>query len=157
MLTDSELDQQFAELKTPESGRQLIRQIRTDGPVRILQGRMDTVRTRYISKKMERALYAESRTVELPAIVFREYDKNTLELWPQPCKIDLLLRGTTGATTRLQHTPDLFLITNEGFEVEEWREERRLQRLAEERPHHFHKDQSGIWHYTPAEEHFREL
>lgn len=157
MLTNSELDQKFAELKTPESGRQLIRQIRTDGPVRTLQGRMDTVRTRYISKKMERALYAESRTVELPAIVFREYDKTTLELWPQPCKIDLLLRGTTGATTRLQHTPDLFLITNEGFEVEEWREERRLQRLAEERPHHFHKDQSGIWHYTPAEDHFRKL
>src|SRR5262245_9769863 len=139
MLSDIELEKLFAQLKTPEAGRQLIRRLRADGPVRDVQGRMDAVRTRFISKKMGRALYAESRTVELPAIVLREHDKQTLELWPQPCQLDLSIEGLRGRT-RLQHVPDLFLVTEQGFVMEEWREEARLLRLAAERPHHFLKD-----------------
>ncbi len=157
MLTDTELDRLFAAWKTPEAGRQLIRKLRADGPVRKLQGRMDTVRTRYISKKMGRALYAESRTVELPGIVFREKDPKTTELWPQPCTVDLFISGMKSGRSRVQHTPDLFLITDSGFVVEEWREEGRLLRLAQERPHHFVKDEEGNWHYLPAEEHFKAL
>ncbi|QSI33251.1 DDE-type integrase/transposase/recombinase [Variovorax sp. RKNM96] len=157
MLSDAELERAFVDWRVPETGRQLIRRIRTEGPVRSLQSRMDTVRTRFISTKMGRALYAESRTVELPAIVFRENDKGTRELWPQPCMVDMMASGPRGGQTRLQHTPDLFLLTDEGFVMEEWREEARLQRLASERPHHFFKDQEQVWHYLPAEEHFKRL
>lgn len=52
----------------------------------------------------------------------------------------------------MQHIPDLFLIENDRFLIEEWREEARLLRLAAERPHHFCKDESGVWHYYPVEE-----
>jgi len=157
MLTDAELDRLFAERKTPDAGRRLIREIRTVGPVRNLQMRMDTVRTRFISAKMSRALYAESRTVELPAVVFRENDKQTIELWPQACKLDVAFESSTGKKTRVQHTPDLFLITDTAFVMEEWRTEARLLGLAVDRPNHFYKDDSGRWHYLPIEEHLAKL
>ena len=157
MLTDTELEQMFAELKTPAAGRELIRRMRSKGPVRELQYRMTGVRTRLVSKKMGgRALYAESRTCEFPAIYIREQDHITQELWPQPITIDLTIEGRKGST-RVQHTPDLFAIEPDRFIVEEWRELPRLMRLAEERPHSFYRDEDGKWHYIQAEEHFKDL
>lgn len=157
MLTDTELEQMFAELKTPAAGRELIRRMRSKGPVRELQYRMTGVRTRLVSKKMGgRALYAESRTCEFPAIYIREQDHITQELWPQPITIDLTIEGRKGST-RVQHTPDLFAIEPDRFIVEEWRELPRLMRLAEERPHSFYRDEDGKWHYIQAEEHFKAL
>lgn len=156
MITDIELERLFSEWKTPAAGRALIREMRAKGPVRRLQYRMDGVRTRFISKKMQRALYAESRTCELPALYLREHDPETVELWPQPYEFDLEVEGPRGGKTRLQHTPDLFLIEH-GFIIEEWREEERLLRLATERPHHFYKDDAGQWHYLPFEAHLKNL
>jgi putative transposase len=156
MISDIELERLFAEWETPAAGRAVIRDIRSKGPVRTLQYRMDGVRTRFISKKMERALYAESRTCELPALYIREHDPETVELWPQPYEFDLEVEGPRGGKTRLQHTPDLFLIEH-GFIIEEWREEARLRKLAAERPHHFYKDDQGRWHYVPFEQHLAKL
>jgi putative transposase len=155
VLSNTDIERQFVRFNTPESGRSLVRQARANGPVRKLQSNTDSVRTRYISRKMGRALFAESRTVELPAIVLREADQAIHELWPQPFTIDLIVEAPAGGRTRRQHTPDLLLVSEEeGFLVEEWREEKRLLRLAMERPHLFHKDDEGCWHYKPAEEYF---
>lgn len=156
MLTDTDVERLFAEWKTPEAGRRLIREIRRTGPVRELQYRMDGVRSRFISKKMGRAVYAESRTCEFPALYIREHDPETVEYWPQPIKLDIDVEGPNGGKTRLQHTPDLFLIEH-GFIIEEWREPARLERYAAERPHHFYRDESGRWHYTPVEKYLKEL
>ena len=157
MLTDTELERLFVEWKTPAAGRALIRKIRTEGPVRSLQYRMDGVRTRLVSKKMGgKALYAESRTCEFPALYIREHDAETVELWPQPCTLDLKIAGPKGGATRLQHTPDLFVIEH-GFIIEEWRELPRLLRLAAERPEHFYRDENGQWHYVPVEQHLQQL
>lgn len=157
MLSDEELERHMSALQIPTAGRALVRKIRRDGPERELQGRMDCVRVRHISRKMGgRALYAESRTVEFPGIYFREFDPQTLEIWPQPCQFDLHVQGQKGAT-RLQHTPDLFLVREDGLLIEEWRTEKRLARLSSERPEHFYKDQDGRWHYGPFEEHIKSL
>lgn len=156
MLTDTQVEQLFIDWQTPNAGRALVRKIRAQGPVRALQYRMDGVRTRFISTKMGRAVYAESRTCEFPALYIREHDPETAEYWPQPCTLDLNLAGAKGGRTRLQHTPDLFLIEN-GFVIEEWRELPRLLRLAAERPEHFYRDAEGQWHYMPVEEHLKEL
>lgn len=157
MLSDEELEQHMSALQIPPAGRALARKIRRDGPERELRGRMDCVRVRHISRKMGgRALYAESRTVEFPGIYIREFDPQTLEIWPQPCKFDLHVHGQKGAT-RLQHTPDLFLVREDGLLIEEWRTEKRLMRLSSERPEHFYKDQGGHWHYEPVEEYVKSL
>lgn len=157
MLTDVELERLFAEWKTPAAGRTLIRKIRADGPVRDLQYRMDGVRTRLISKKMGgRAVYAESRTCEFPGIYLREHDPETTEYWPQPVTIDLKIEGANGGATRLQHTPDLFVIEH-GFLMEEWRELARLTRLAAKSPNQIYRDSEGNWHNVPVEKHFEAL
>jgi putative transposase len=157
MLSDADIERHMVALQIPTAGRTLIRQIREQGPVRDVQTRMQGVRTRFISTKMDgRALLAESRTCEFLGIYIREFDPNTLELWPQPCYLDLTVTGPKGKT-RLQHTPDLFLVERDAFVIEEWRMEDRLQRYARERPHHFHKDAQGLWHYVPVEEHLANL
>ncbi len=155
MLTDLELDHHLATLGTPTPGRQLVRKMRKDGPARALQNLHDCVRVRHISKKMNgRALYGQSRTVEYPAIYMHEHDPEVLEIWPQPCTVDMV---DPERRTRLQHTPDIFLVTEEGLVMEEWREEKRLLKLAASRPQHFYKDSDGTWHYEPAERHFKGL
>ena len=157
MLEHAEIEKLFQEFKTPAAGRELIRKIRAESPVRKLQGLTQHIRTRFHSKKMGRALYAESRTVELPGIFAREHDKTTLEMWPQACHLDIKVLGPSGGATRVQHVPDLFLVTETGFVMEEWREEARLLRYSVERPHHFYKDEEGRWHYRPIEEHLQKL
>lgn len=157
MLEHAEIERLFQEFKTPAAGRALIRKIRAESPVRKLQGLTQHIRTRFHSKKMGRALYAESRTVELPGIFAREHDKSTLEMWPQACHLDLKVLGPEGGSTRVLHIPDLFLVTETGFVMEEWREEARLLRYSVERPHHFYKDEEGRWHYRPIEEHLQKL
>lgn len=157
MLSDADIERHMVALEIPTAGRELIRKIREQGPVRDVQNRMQGVRTRFISPKMDgKALLAESRTCEFLGIYIREFDPNTLELWPQPCQLDLSVTGPKGST-RLQHTPDLFLVEREAFVIEEWRMEDRLQRYARERPHHFHKDAQGLWHYVPVEEHLAKM
>lgn len=156
MLTDDDVERLFVDFKTPTRGRDLIRTIRLDGPVRNLQTRMDGVRVRFMSRKMGRALLAESRTVEFPGIYVREFDPRTLEMWPQPCLLDLSIQGEKGKT-RLQHTPDLFVIEEDGFLIEEWRQEERLLKAAMKHPDRFYKDEAGLWHYLPVEEHLATL
>lgn len=156
MLSDDDVERLFVDFKTPTRGRDLIRTIRAEGPVRNLQNRMDGVRVRFMSRKMERALMAESRTVEFPGIYVREFDPRTLEMWPQPCLLDLSIQGEKGKT-RLQHTPDLFVIEEDGFLIEEWRQEERLLKAAMKHPDRFYKDEAGLWHYLPAEEHLAAL
>ena len=157
MLSDTELDNYFTKWGIPEKTHRILREARTNGPVRDVQRLTDNVRTRYESKVMDGPLLAESRTVELPAIVLHDKAKETLEIWPQPFKIDLVVASAAGAHTRLQHTPDLLLLRSDGIRIEEWREEERLNKMAARRPEHFKKDELGRWHYLPAEEYFQSL
>lgn len=154
MLSEVEIERRLAGQNIPAEGRELIRKIRAGVPIRNLQLRTDNVRTRLISKKMQRALWAESRTVEMPAIRMYEHCKAIDEMWPQPTTIDLVVQGLKNGHTRITHTPDLFLVGQAGFVFEEWREEERLQHFAKDRPHHFQKDADGRWHYLPAEDFF---
>lgn len=146
MLSDADLDRHFLNLGIPRSGRDLVREARIHSPVRDVQQSMNTVRVRFMSRKMNRALFAESRTVEFPGILYREFDDDTLELWPQPCMLDLQIETPNGKRTRVQHTPDLLLIRNDEIVLEEWRDEKRLERLAREYPHRYYKDTDGRWH-----------
>lgn len=158
MLTDAEVEQMFTQLRTPEAGRRLVRDIRANSPVRKQQHVMSGVRTRFISRKMNgRALYAESRTCELPGVYIREFDGATLEMWPQPCELSLEIPGERRGRTRVLHTPDLFVISDDGFVIEERREEERLLTLAAKFPHRYYKDTQGRWHYRQAEEHLGKL
>jgi putative transposase len=157
-LSDHEVEQLFAQWRTPAAGRTLIRSARGTAlaPVRQQQHLNGAVRTLFQSKKMGRGLMAESRTCELPGLYIREHDQSTLEMWPQPFQLSIPVEAGKGKTI-VSHLPDLLLITDEGFLVEEWREEARLERLASERPHRYFKDEQGAWRDRYVEPHLKNM
>ncbi|MBL0210762.1 MAG: DDE-type integrase/transposase/recombinase [Holophagaceae bacterium] len=157
MLTQIELHDLFKSLGTPSAGMRLVQKARKEAPVREVQSHRGNVITRYASQKMGRAIAAESRTVEFPAIVQYEHDPKILEYYPQPVKLDLMLteRGTK-KPFRLQHTPDFLLITTDGFRLEEWREEERLIGLARKTPGRYLRTDDG-WRFPEAEEYLASL
>ncbi len=142
---------------TPPAGQKLIEEARRTAPVRKVRSNSNNVITRFASRKMERLVDTESRTVEYPAVVMYEHDAKVLEYYAQPVKLDLNRRvqGTSGSS-RVQHTPDFLLIREDGFWIEEWKEETRLQGLSAKNPERIFKDKDG-WHFPAVEEHLRNL
>jgi len=158
MLKDHEIEQLFVELALPEEARQLVRFARANSPVRDANSRLGNSIVWHFSRKMgNRHLEVESRTVEGPAATTYENDPSCLEFWPQPCRVDLVIKDENGKIiSRKQHTPDFLLIRQDGIYIHEWREEARLMRLAME-SQLFFKDDNGRWHYRPAEDHFANI
>jgi putative transposase len=105
---------------------------------------------------MARVISTESRTVEFPAVVMYEHDARVFEFFPQPFKIDVVLRGPKGKAGRFQHTPDFLKIEETGIFVDEWREEPRLLTLAMKHPDRYVRTEEG-WRCPPVEDHFSDL
>lgn len=157
MLTPQALYDLFEVLGTPAPGRRLVERARREAPVREVQSNRSNVITRFASQKMGRAIAAESRTCEFPAIVQYERDPKVLEYYPQPVKLDLILTdGGTRTPIRLPHTPDFLLITESGFRLEEWREEERLLRLAQKAPGRYLRTEAG-WRFPELEAQLAEM
>jgi len=157
MLTSIDLEMYFARLGTPMAGRRLVEKARRDSPVRTVQSRTGNVITHYQSRKMGRSLAAESRTVEFPAMVSYEFDPAILEYYAQPCKLDIIATdGGTKKPFRLQHTPDFLILREDQILIEEWREDTRLQKLAEKYPGRYQYDDSG-WQVPEIAEQLAEI
>lgn len=157
MLELIELRRIFERLGTRTAGRKLIEEARRIAPVRQVRSTSNNVITRFVSRKMARMIDTESRTVEYPAVVMYEHDSSVLEYYAQPMKLDLLWQAAPDRKpSRIQHTPDFLLIREDGFWVEEWREEDRLNRLSAKNPGRIFKDQGG-WRYPAVEDHLRNL
>ncbi|MDA8172200.1 MAG: DDE-type integrase/transposase/recombinase [Nitrospiraceae bacterium] len=130
---------------------------RKEAPIRKIQSNSGNVITWYDSKKMGRAIGTESRTVEFPAAVQYEHDSKVLEYYPQPCKLDLILTDGEGAkSSRIQYPPDFLVIRTDQILIEEWREEKRLEKLAAKYPGRFVKE-NGEWSFPAAEEYLAEM
>jgi hypothetical protein len=103
---------------------------------------------------MGRAIGTESRTVEFPAAIQCEHDKKVLEYYTQPGEADIRLPAQgKGKSSRLQHLPDFLIIREDQILVEEWREEKRLEKLSAKYPDRFFK-KDGEWRFPAVEEHF---
>lgn len=152
MIEIVELEDIFDRLGTPEAGRKLVRKARKEAPVRKVQSNgLSNVITRYCSRKMDRVVSAESRTVEYPAMVRYERDPAVLAYYPQPVCLEIFPQDRNGNPTRTQHTPDFLVIRKDGIWLEEWREEARLVKLAEKNPGRFVREDDG-WHYPVVED-----
>lgn len=157
MLEDADLERLFVDLSLPEAGREFVRAARRNSPIRSPTSNGGNVLVYHYSPKMDEShLKLESHTVEGEAAMLHEDDPEDLEFWPQPCRIDLQLKDADGQNKGRQiHKPDFLVIRNREIIVEEWREESRLIRLANEGDQ-FYKDENG-WHFRAAEEHFKPL
>lgn len=152
MLSSIELNALFDRLGTPPAGRRLVEKARREAPVRDIQSHSGNVITWYSSRKMGRAVGTESRTVEFPAAVQYEHDALVLEYYPQPCELDLILPSDKRTrSSRTQHIPDFLIIRTDQILIEEWREEKRLEKLAAKYPDRFIKEEDG-WRFPAVEE-----
>ncbi len=157
MLSPIELNALFDRLGTPTAGRRLVEKARKEAPVRDIQSHSGNVITWYFSRKMGRPIGTESRKVEFPTAVQCEHDSFVLEYYAQPCELDLVstAEGKT-QPSRVQHWPDFLIIREDQILIEEWREEKRLEKLAKKYPDRFIKEDDG-WRFPIVEEHFAKM
>lgn len=157
MLGIQDLEEYFVRLGTPTAGRKLVTLARRGAPVREVQSRIGNVLTYYQSKKMQRTLAAESRTVEFPAFVSYEFDKDVIEYHPQPVKLDIIATDNgTKKPFRLQHTPDVLVLRKSQITIEEWRTEPRLIRLSQKYPGRYERNENG-WRWPEVEAELAEM
>ncbi|HJW32510.1 MAG TPA: DDE-type integrase/transposase/recombinase [Holophagaceae bacterium] len=157
MLSLVQLRSLFEELGTPDAGRKVVEEARRSAPVRQVRSNSNNVITRFVSRKMGRMVDTESRTVEYPAVIMYEHDPKIIEYYAQPMKLDLKWKGPNDQKpSRIPHTPDFLLVREDGFWVEEWREEARLEALSAKFPGRYIKE-NGQWQYPAAEEYLRSL
>lgn len=152
MLSLVQLRNLFETLGTPPAGRILIEDARRNAPVRKVRSNSNNVITRFASRKMGRLIDTESRTVEYPAVVMYEHDDKVLEYYAQPVTLDLKWKAPSAKRPfRSPHTPDMLLIREDGFWIEEWKEEKKLLELQKKSPERIFKE-NGEWRHPAAEE-----
>lgn len=131
----------------------LITAIRSSPPSRRVQGRTKNVSGVYPSRKMGQTIQFESHTVELWAIYHMEHDPNVLEFYDQPPPFKIQYKNKTGRNIGHYHTPDFFVLRNDGASWEEWKTVRELEKLAEKYPGRYQKTLNGCWRCPPGEAH----
>lgn len=138
----------------------LIRRIRTSPPSRTVKGGQGNISARLPSHKMGKTIQSESRTAEKPGIrIFYEYDHLlesrsemcVLEYYDQPEPIALQYVSINGRAVTTWHTPDFFVLRENGAGWEEWKTEEELRRLAQKQPARYHQDETGRWRCPPGE------
>ncbi len=144
------LEDLFNRLGLPHAGRDVVRSARAKGPIRRVLGNRAVIR-RYASRKMERTIQCESRTLEAPACVDYERRPEVLEFHDQPVELvlDYVRPGSSRRTTR--HIVD-FLVIEEGWiGFEEWKAEAWLEARSLAEPDRYVRMAEGRWGSPPAE------
>jgi putative transposase len=107
----------------------------------------------YPSLKMGFAIQFESHRNELPFAYLIDHDPDVLELYDQPAgEIKLKYRNqddTRNVTAR--HTPDFFVLREDGAGWVECKMEEELERLAKKMPFRYQKRLDGSWSCPPGE------
>jgi len=133
-----------------EKSVRLIENIRNSQPSRKVQGRYGNVIARFPSRKMGHIVQAESHTVELPAIYLMENDSQVLEFWDQPNSIKLFYPSKAGRNMGILHTPDFFVLHEDGPFWLETKPEEGLIKESEKNPNRYIKIDEQ-WHCPPGE------
>jgi transposase InsO family protein len=94
----------------------------------------------------------ESHRNELAAILEFEHDPLCREYYDQPPSIELNYRSKSGKEINVLHTPDFFVLHQQGAGWVECKTEEDLVRLAEMQPYRYQRDERGGWRSRPGEE-----
>src|SRR6266571_3953804 len=150
MLDESELIAWYGRLNLNDRARMLIDQIRSSEPARRVRGGRSNVSGLYPSRKMGASIQFESHRVELAAIYEMEHDPSTLEFYDQPPPMMLDYNSANGRRMAVRHTPDFFVLRQDGAGWEEWKTEEDLNRLTEHNPNRY-RQEAGSWRCPPGE------
>jgi putative transposase len=160
--SDAELREELEQLGTPVAGQMYVWDARKNSPSRKVQSRLGNVISRYTSRKMQRRVATESRKPEFGAAVRYDCDGTTREFYCQPPQVRISVetkkKRSDGSFTMPRvlspYTPDILRLTPHGIYVDEWKDERDLEKLAEKYPGRFFKDDEGTWRCPERERHF---
>lgn len=144
------LEDLFNKLGLPHAGRDMVRSVRTKGPIRRVLGNRAVIR-RYASRKMERTIQCESRTLEAPACVDYERRHEVLEFHDQPFELvlDYVRSGSNRRATR--HVVDFLVIEGGWIGFEEWKTESWLEARSLAEPERYIRSADGRWSSPPAD------
>nr|WP_242045371.1 Tn7 transposase TnsA N-terminal domain-containing protein [Anabaena catenula] len=99
---------------------------------------------------MGKTIQFESHKIELPGVEEYEEDPDVLEYYDQPYQITLEYLSNSGQIVKASHIPDFFVIRNKSAGFEEWKPEKRLEKLATKQPQRYKRTEDGKWHNPPA-------
>jgi putative transposase len=149
MLSDEAFVQWCQQLALSEEARIIITRIRTSPPSRRVQGRAGNVSGQYPSRKMGVGIQFESRHNELAAITLMEHDPAVLEYYDQPERIKLTYQGPR-KRVGVWHTPDFFVLREDGAGWMECKMEDALIRFAEQHSQRYVRASDGSWTCPPG-------
>jgi putative transposase len=145
MLSDEMFEVWCLQQGLSEQTKALIQRIRSSPPSRLVRGAVGNVSGRYPSKKMGGTIQFESHRGELAFIYQMEHDSTVLAFYDQPEPIKLTYQGKTGKQVGLFHTPDFFVLRDDGGGWVECQMEDQLPQLAEQMPHRYLRNTHGTW------------
>lgn len=157
MLNDKEFIRWCNRISCPKEAVDLITQIRSSEPVRLVTGHGRSVVGHYPSRKMGRTLQFESHRCELSFIQVMERDDDVLEIWDQPTKLLLTYKSKNGRSVTARHTPDFLICWKDHAEFVECKTEDDLMRLAEESPNRYRRSDDDGWYCLPGQEYTQPL
>ena len=130
MLNDVQFKQYCYKNRLSELGIKVISQIRGSGPSRRVVSNGKSVIGAYPSKKMGQTIQFKGHTIQLPGVVFNEYDEDVHEMYDQPPEIKLLYKSPKEKLVGFIHTPDFFVIKLDSAGWEEWKSEEYLLQFS---------------------------
>src|SRR5262247_2871747 len=130
MLDEQQFGDWCRKLGLSAQAENVIRQIRSSEPARLVRSGRGNVSGRYPSRKMGITIQFESHRNELAAIYELEHDISVLEFYDQPPSIKLNWVTDAGRGIGIFHTPDYFVIRVDAAGYEECKPEQELTRLA---------------------------
>jgi hypothetical protein len=152
-LSKEAFEQWCWRLGLSDQARAVMTQIRTLPPARHVQSSAGNMSGTYPSLKMECAIQFESHKDELPFAYLMDHDPHILEFYDQPAgEVKLKYRNqddTRNVTAR--HTPDFFVLREDGAGWVECKMEDDLIRLAKKMPFRYQKRPDGSWFCPPGE------
>jgi putative transposase len=149
MLSNESFERWCQQLALSEQARTIITCIRTSPPSRRVQGRAGNVSGQYPSRKMGFGIQFESRHNELAAITLMEHDPTVLEYYDQPERITLTYQGPQKRVS-VGHTPDFFVLREDGAGWMECKMEDALRRFAEQHSQRYVRADDGTWICPPG-------
>lgn len=157
MLSEAELERLFDKFNIPVVGRNRIRWIRENAPVRRVHGGSISQTIRYCGRKMNFVIEAEAIRTEFATIATFDHDDDILEFYHQPCRLNISWAKSNGHKAAIKITPDLFCISRSGFYFVECKTDDHLLELNQKDPVRFTIGDDGRWHSPPAEVAAREF
>src|SRR6266516_1658290 len=153
MLSPEAFEQWCWRLGLSDQAKAVITHIRTSLPARRVRSSAGNVSGTYPSLKMGFAIQFESHRNELPFAYLIDHDPDVQELYSQPAgEIKLKYRSqddTRDVTAR--HTPDFFVLREDGAGWVECKMEKDLVQLAKKMPFRYQQRPDGSWFCPPGE------